>query len=221
VKRSRGFTLIELLVVIAIILILIAIALPNFLSAQVRAKVTLVKGDMRTVAVALEEYYTDWNKYLNRFYPAFGPPVGSNVAKAPGGGWLVLVNSNGGRSGFGGQLTTPIKYITDIPGDPFWQSTLQDDYGSSFTFCSTLYWGTREIYPTTSFGPPPYQQKPLRYVLQSCGPDLQQDGFQPGYGVTGLNGYAQWYVYSPTNGVASNGEILYYPQFGFLDQSGR
>ncbi len=43
IKRMRartGFTLIELLIVIAIILILIAIALPNFMEAQMRAKVT-------------------------------------------------------------------------------------------------------------------------------------------------------------------------------------
>ncbi|MBK7496274.1 MAG: prepilin-type N-terminal cleavage/methylation domain-containing protein [Candidatus Omnitrophica bacterium] len=36
--NTRGFTLIELLIVIAIILILIGIALPNFLEAQVRAR---------------------------------------------------------------------------------------------------------------------------------------------------------------------------------------
>ncbi|MBW7937580.1 MAG: prepilin-type N-terminal cleavage/methylation domain-containing protein, partial [Candidatus Omnitrophica bacterium] len=37
--KKAGFTLIELLIVIAIILILISIALPNFLEAQMRAKV--------------------------------------------------------------------------------------------------------------------------------------------------------------------------------------
>ena len=43
----RGFTLIELLIVIAIILILIAIALPNFLEAQERARVTRAKAELR------------------------------------------------------------------------------------------------------------------------------------------------------------------------------
>jgi len=41
---KKGFTLIELLIVIAIILILIAIALPNFLEAQIRARMTRAKA---------------------------------------------------------------------------------------------------------------------------------------------------------------------------------
>ncbi|MCA9430219.1 MAG: prepilin-type N-terminal cleavage/methylation domain-containing protein, partial [Candidatus Omnitrophica bacterium] len=49
-----GFTLIELLIVIAIILILIAIALPNFLAAQSRAKVVRERSDIRTLATAIE-----------------------------------------------------------------------------------------------------------------------------------------------------------------------
>lgn len=62
-RNVKGFTLIELLIVVAIIAILAAIAVPNFLEAQTRAKVTRMKSDMRSAAVAVESYMVDHNKY--------------------------------------------------------------------------------------------------------------------------------------------------------------
>lgn len=59
----RAFTLIELLIVVGIIAILAAIAIPNFLEAQTRAKVSRMRADMRTVATALETYRIDWSAY--------------------------------------------------------------------------------------------------------------------------------------------------------------
>ena len=61
--RAKGFTLIELLIVVAIIAILAAIAVPNFLEAQTRSKVSRVMSDMRSLATAIEAYRTDYNAY--------------------------------------------------------------------------------------------------------------------------------------------------------------
>lgn len=60
---KSGFTLIELLIVVAIIAILAAIAVPNFLQAQVRAKIARLKNDQRNLAGALEAYYIDHKQY--------------------------------------------------------------------------------------------------------------------------------------------------------------
>jgi type II secretion system protein G len=64
VKR-RGFTLIELMVVIAIIIILAAIAIPNYLKMTERAKRSRLQSDFATLATCLETFKTDWGKYPN------------------------------------------------------------------------------------------------------------------------------------------------------------
>jgi prepilin-type N-terminal cleavage/methylation domain-containing protein len=61
--KRKGFTLIELMVVIAIIIILAAIAIPNYLNMTARAKKSRVQSDMASIATALETYKTDWGTY--------------------------------------------------------------------------------------------------------------------------------------------------------------
>lgn len=61
--KHKGFTLIELLVVIGIIAMLIAFAIPNFLSARQRASDSRKKSDMNQLKTALRLYYNDYNSY--------------------------------------------------------------------------------------------------------------------------------------------------------------
>jgi len=55
--------IVELLIVLGIVAILSAIAVPNFLEAQVRAKHSRIKNDTRSIATAIESYYVDNNAY--------------------------------------------------------------------------------------------------------------------------------------------------------------
>ncbi len=55
----KAFTLIELLIVVAIIGILAAIAVPNFLNAQIRAKISRVQSDQSAYATAMDMYQLD------------------------------------------------------------------------------------------------------------------------------------------------------------------
>jgi prepilin-type N-terminal cleavage/methylation domain-containing protein len=99
---KKAFTLIELLIVVAIIAILAAIAVPNFLEAQVRAKVVSVRGDFRNIYQAHETYRIDWNKY----------PPDKVSGKVIGTNWYYdYLNFVA--------LTTPIAYLSSVPVNPF------------------------------------------------------------------------------------------------------
>ena len=55
-RNQKGFTLIELMIVVVIIGILAAIAIPNFIAMQNRAKEGSTKANMHTLQLAAEDY---------------------------------------------------------------------------------------------------------------------------------------------------------------------
>jgi len=197
-SRVRGFTLIELLIVIAIILILIAIALPNFLDAQIRAKVTRANANMRTIETAALSHFTQWN-FLYTDYNAnfnlihetrrkrnFAICVEATGVVGPTDGGLDFIVS---RSQFYGEnihcpLTTPIKYVEALDLiDPFSDGTVPMGYDS------------RELDWPQPPALPKYKDATWYGAYFGAGPDKE------------AGNWSTRTAYSPTNGSKSIGDM--------------
>lgn len=129
-KRLKGFTLIELLIVVAIIAILAAIAVPNFLEAQVRSKVSRARSDMRSMATAIESYYVDNNLYpvvdssqgadqhldgIGANFRGQAPEYSAALRSAP----TFATNDIDDPARQFMTLTTPVAYVSTYFADPF------------------------------------------------------------------------------------------------------
>ncbi len=203
-KRS-GFTLIELLIVVAIIAILAAIAVPNFLEAQVRAKISRVKSDQRTMAVSLESYAVDNNKI----------PFGYQESRTAG-----LCQSMGitNKVALQARLTTPVAYQTSLYVDPFREKGAVNTSGGAGTGM-VLYDYESYICPAflaANATPRQAHEQGYDWVLWSIGPKRVNSGLIAYIllGTAGLPNMAssgelipRW-VYDPSNGTTSAGIIM-------------
>lgn len=223
----KGFTLIELLIVIAIILILIAIALPNFLEAQVRARVVNAKGALRTIQTALESYALDNPTYKPRF-PDPDPAQRHRWGPYPpyGGGWrgprFMVCNTNY-DAGCLNVLSTPIQYLqagshtVDIFQSALNVQTNDDTKRRPFGYYSPGVRGVAGKFRTYVLKNPGSRDYSLfaDYWVYSVGPDQcsNADGdFRTCWDapfkadpILSVDG-AYW-VYSPTNGTKSGGDL--------------
>ena len=208
----KGFTLIELLIVIAIILILIAIALPNFLDAQIRAMVVRSQGDSRSLGIAIESFRIEHNEMLVDFWDE-GYAAGTerlrrwnfcsptNLADEVRNQKCILAN-----------LTSPVAYIKRIPDDPFLGTVTDTSDRLVVALAGTYFYGDNDpkipgedhnfgalwIRNAPFFGLKPLQEG--QWALLGMGPDTTAEELGGRERLRGL-------PYSPTNGTRSTGDI--------------
>ena len=186
--HRQGFTLVELLIVVAIVGVLVTIAAPNFLSAQVRAKVARAQADIATISTVLELYATDQNDY---------PPNDGRYNVTPV------------------QLTTPTSYLSSrMIIDPFAEQIVHPIWGDE----AKLYTYAHVVRNPWSLPPPPVEgiDHPLfnpgafhkygKWYQLSIGPDLLYSGMVQGLGSWPTHLFDT--PYDPTNGTVSFGNII-------------
>ncbi|MEQ8818648.1 MAG: prepilin-type N-terminal cleavage/methylation domain-containing protein [Sumerlaeia bacterium] len=187
--KPKAFTLIELLIVVAIIAILAAIAVPNFLEAQTRAKVSRATTDLRTIATAIEAYAVDNGKYPTMIDPGFpggvAPLAGSDLK------WWYVPDA----------LSTPIAYITDanlrcpFGGNTDRKNDFPDEIWRRYSYENIPeLMGKRDAFPILQNR---YRDEALawsgQWRLNCVGPD---------------NIWNPSRAYDPTNGTVSEGDII-------------
>jgi len=178
--KRRGFTLIELMTVVSIISILAAIAVPNFMNAQYRAKVARSIAEQEILAWAVESYFVDQDHY---------PPNAQAGTASP---WDLV------------PITTPIAYISQLPEDIFLAPNNVEKGG----FIEVTRKGNRSYYYVNfvqQYGGrmslAPYGKKgSANFVVYGLGPTYTNT-FDPGKPETFIE-------YSPSNGTVSEGNVF-------------
>jgi type IV pilus assembly protein PilA len=122
-SSEQGFTLIELLVVIVILGILVAIAVPSYLSFRGNAAQAAAQANVRSAIPAAEGYYQDPTYGNGTYYhlglAANGSMVNADLALvAPGISPSVNIESLGAGKGYCLDSTNGGKFAYYIGGAP-------------------------------------------------------------------------------------------------------
>ena len=187
--HRKGFTLIELLIVVAIIAILAAIAVPNFLEAQMRSKISRVYADMRSLATAFEAYRLDNDDYPLLLKPE---PVTTPIP------YIATLPIDAFATDDRRQVTRlTFEYVKRNPLEGRNQSYWRDYFCFNWPWRNPFNGGWGQPIP------PEWSLPECEWEFKSWGPDRNS------WDCPANNGHGDDFslAYDPTNGTVSHGDL--------------
>jgi prepilin-type N-terminal cleavage/methylation domain-containing protein len=117
-RTASGFSLIELLIVVAIILIIAAIAIPNFMRSRMAANEAAAVTACKKINTAQVIYFTTYGRGYSQLLSDLKPPAGGGMPNAASAGLLDEVLTSGTKHGYQ-YFYTPIDADGDMQPEAF------------------------------------------------------------------------------------------------------